>query len=431
MVELNGQQADALAKIQKWYEDQQGWASEPFRLFGYAGTGKTTLAGRVGDALGVQPVFGAYTGKAAKVLRTKGVFASTIHSAIYRPMGTAETQRALVAAKEELAQMEAEQGDPVGHGWADALELAGAISEQTELVAALEREARTVGFTLNPDSEWASAPLIILDEVSMVNTKIGQDIESFGVPVLVLGDPAQLPPVEGGGYYTNGTPDVMLTDIQRQAAESPVLELATRIRGGGGLDGVGLTSADLTKVSLDEAMAADQVLVWKNATRWTLTEAIRKRLDRPQGRPVVGDRVMCLTNNSTMGVLNGTQYDVLDVEPGPIGPRLLLDEIDSDRPPRWLNAYNEGFQGLQWESMMKRGFGAHKGNRGAFTFANVITVHKAQGSEWPSVYVVDQSAGVMAMAAKEMSRAMAVDQGRRWLYTAVTRAVDHVTIARR
>lgn len=420
MVELNGQQADALAKIQKWYEDQLGWASEPFRLFGYAGTGKTTLAGRVGDALGVQPAFGAYTGKAAKVLRTKGVAASTIHSAIYRPMGTAETQRALAKAREDLAA-----ANEMGEAHADL------IAELEAEVAALEREARTVGFTLNPDSEWAAAPLIILDEVSMVNTKIGQDIESFGVPVLVLGDPAQLPPVEGGGYYTNGTPDVMLTDIQRQAAESPVLELATRIRGGGGLDGVGLTSADLTKVSLDEAMAADQVLVWKNATRWTLTEAIRKRLDRPQGRPVVGDRVMCLTNNSTMGVLNGTQYDVLDVEPGPIGPRLLLDEIDSDRPPRWLNAYNEGFQGLQWESMMKRGFGAHKGNRGAFTFANVITVHKAQGSEWPSVYVVDQSAGVMAMAAKEMSRAMAVDQGRRWLYTAVTRAVDHVTIARR
>ena len=431
MVELNGQQADALAKIQKWYDEQLDWADKPFRLFGYAGTGKTTLAGRVEEALGIHPVFGAYTGKAAKVLRSKGVDASTIHSAIYRPVGTAETQRALVKAKEYLASLEDQRADPVRHGWADAMELGAEIDETQEEIIGLEREARTVGFTLNPDSEWASAPLIILDEVSMVNAKIGQDIETFGAPVLVLGDPAQLPPVEGGGYYTNGEPDVMLTEIQRQAAESPVLELATRIRTGGGPDGVGLHPGDFTRVNLEAAMAADQVLVWKNSTRWTLTEAIRKRLGRPQGRPVPGDRVMCLTNNNTMGVLNGTQYDVIEVEPGPIGPRLLLDEIDSDRPPRWVNAYNEGFQGLQFEQMMKRGFGTHKGNRGAFTFANVITVHKAQGSEWPSVYVVDQSAGVVAMAAKEMSRAMAVDQGRRWLYTAVTRAVDHVTLARK
>ena len=98
---------------------------------------------------------------------------------------------------------------------------------------------------------------------------------------------------------------------------------------------------------------------------------------------------------------------------------------------RWIKAYNEGFLSQTAELNMKRSFGAHKGDRGAFTFANAITVHKAQGSEWPSVYVVDQSAGVVAMAARESGPRASLEQGRRWLYTAVTRAVDHVTVARR
>lgn len=418
MTQLTGQQADALAKIRDWYDEQQDWTDRPFRLFGYAGTGKTTLAGQLEKELGVRPVFGAYTGKAAKVLRSKGADATTIHSAIYRPLSNAETRRRLDQTREMLA--EALECNPRDQGLIEALE--GTIQQ-------LEREARTVGFVLNPDSEWADADLIILDEVSMVNAKVGQDIESFGVPVLVLGDPAQLPPVEGGGYYTDAEPDAMLTDIQRQAADSPVLELATRIRTGD--RGYGLTEDDISRVNLDAAMAADQILVWRNSTRWNLTGAIRRRRGRPEGRPVPGDRVMCLTNNASLGVLNGTQYDVLEVEPGPLGPRMLLDEIDADTPPRWIKAFGEGFMGLEQEKAMKRGFSAHKGDRGAFTFADVITVHKAQGSEWPSVYVVDQSDGVVAMAAREAGARAAIDMGRRWLYTAVTRAVETVTIARR
>jgi len=420
---LNGQQSEALAKIQKWYEEQQDWASEPFRLFGYAGTGKTTLAARVSDALGVTPVFGAYTGKAAKVLRTKGVDASTIHSAIYRPMGTAETKRKLEQARQDLYDVT--HDEMLSESTQNQM-----VAELETEVANLEREVRTVGFQLNLESEWGRADLIILDEVSMVNAKVGQDIETFGRPVLVLGDPAQLPPIEGGGYYTNAEPDAMLTEVQRQKADSPVLDLATRIRTGG--RDFGLTEADLSKVSLDEAMEADQILVWKNSTRWSLTRSIRERLGRPGGRPVPGDRIMCLTNNASLGILNGTQYDVLEVEPGQIGPRLLVVEVDApESSARWIKAYNEGFLSQTAELNMKRSFGAHKGDRGAFTFANAITVHKAQGSEWPSVYVVDQSAGVVAMAARESGPRASLEQGRRWLYTAVTRAVDHVTVARR
>jgi exodeoxyribonuclease-5 len=41
--------------------------------------------------------------------------------------------------------------------------------------------------------------------------------------VLVLGDPAQLPPVKGGGFFTEAEPDAMLTEVHRQAADNPIV----------------------------------------------------------------------------------------------------------------------------------------------------------------------------------------------------------------
>ena len=56
-----------------------------FRLFGYAGTGKSTLARHLAENVEGLVVFAAFTGKAALVMRSKGcVGARTIHSLIYR-----------------------------------------------------------------------------------------------------------------------------------------------------------------------------------------------------------------------------------------------------------------------------------------------------------------------------------------------------------
>ena len=57
----------------------------------------------------------------------------------------------------------------------------------------------------------------------MVDEDLGRDLLSFGKPVLVLGDPAQLPPVKGGGFFTEAEPDVMLTEVHRQAADNPII----------------------------------------------------------------------------------------------------------------------------------------------------------------------------------------------------------------
>ena len=145
------QQDAALKAVAEWLRR----GDRPvFRLFGYAGTGKTTLAKHIAEDVDGEVAFGAYTGKAALVLRSKGCpDASTIHSMIYR-------------------SRESDEGGPQ--------------------------------FVLNRQSPAAKADLIIIDECSMVDEELGRDLLSFGQPVLVLGDPAQLPPGERRGLLHGG-----------------------------------------------------------------------------------------------------------------------------------------------------------------------------------------------------------------------------------
>ena len=133
-------QDEALKAVAGWMKSKPGerGANQVFRLFGYAGTGKTTLARHIAAEVDGEVKFAAFTGKAALVMRRKGCGgASTIHSLIYR---------------------------------------------------ARESGEETPTFDLWDDSPAARAALIVIDECSMVDAELGRDLLSFGVPVLVLGD---------------------------------------------------------------------------------------------------------------------------------------------------------------------------------------------------------------------------------------------------
>lgn len=436
-ITLTTQQAEGLEKVKTWYDSTSGdaWAGDVFRWFGYAGTGKTFTAARIPEALGLDKVvFGTYTGKAASVLRKSlnryGVTApvTTIHSAIYMPTTSAEARKALDKAREDLRDLLAVRND--GTQEMTAEETATIASLETKLPQ-LEANAKRLRFEFNPMSEWASADLIILDEVSMVNAKVAADIESYGVPVLVLGDPAQLPPVEGGGYYTDAEPNHLLTEIQRAALDSPVTALATRIRqsGGTGFGLVGLEPGDVTAPSIAAAEKADVVLVWTNKRRWAMVHAIRKKRGIGHGfeaRPVPGDVIMVLTNNKDAAVFNGELFTVSQVGGDPVGFRLtVVSDTGVERP---LAVYREGFAGQEEQTRAKNSGMGMRGERVLATFGQAITVHKAQGSEWPHVYVVNEVPNMVEMVAKREGRKAALGQARSWLYTAVTRASERITV---
>src|SRR5450631_1398177 len=188
MPSFSPHQDDALKAVATWLKAKPGSRGTPqiFRLFGYAGTGKTTLARHLAEDVDGKVQFAAFTGKAALVMRRKGCAgASTIHSLIYRP---------------------------------------------------LERESETPTFELWDDAPASEAKLIVIDECSMVDAELGRDLMSFGVPVLVLGDPAQLPPIQGGGFFTDAQPDAMLTEVHRQAQNDPIVRMSMAVREGRSLD---------------------------------------------------------------------------------------------------------------------------------------------------------------------------------------------------
>src|ERR1700680_1540653 len=211
----------ALTAVAAWLKAKPGRGNTPpiFRLFGYAGTGKTTLARHIAEGVDGEVKFAAFTGKAALVMRNKGcVAASTIHSLIYRAR---------------------ESGD------------------------------ETPSFELWDGAPASNAELIIIDECSMVDAELGRDLMSFGVPVLVLGDPAQLPPIQGGGFFTEAEPDVMLTEVHRQAINDPIIRLSMDIRAGEYLvPGEYGASQVVRRDALDpqRVLDADQVLVGRHPT---------------------------------------------------------------------------------------------------------------------------------------------------------------------
>jgi exodeoxyribonuclease-5 len=425
MTQLAAQQIAGIEKIKNWYETSDhtfgAGLMNPFRLFGYAGTGKTTMAREIPRALGLRDVrYGTFTGKAAHVLRSKGATpVSTIHSAIYMPTTSEEAKQALRDAREE-------QDDLLASGvLGSEPEADKRYAELTALIPQLKADAQRLSWEFNPMSEWATADLIILDEVSMVNAKLATDIEQYGVPILVLGDPGQLPPVEGGGYYTNATPDHLLTDVHRQALENPVLALATRVRESKGA-ALGLTPDDVRPASIRDAMEHDQVLCWSNKRRWAMIDTMRQLWGRPRGEPVAGDRIMCLTNNKDMAVFNGQQFEVLQVTPGLGGPTMQVRTEEGAE--RSINAFADGFLGREMQDQAKQSGAGERGNRMLATFAQAITVHKAQGSEWDRVYVVNETPAMISMTARRQGSTLANEQARQWMYTAATRAREQLTI---
>jgi exodeoxyribonuclease V len=346
-----------------------GWLKrgEPklFRLFGYAGTGKTTLAKKIAEGVEGDVAFGAFTGKAALVMRTKGCDeARTIHSLIYRASET-------------------ETGEP--------------------------------SFVLNEDSAVARSKLVIIDECSMVDAELGRDLLSFGKPVLVLGDPGQLPPVKGGGFFTSAEPDVMLTEVHRQAADNPILRLSMLVREGNRLSPGAYGESQIVKraeIDSDMVTKANQLLVGLNRTRRAYNARMRELFDRAGEFPEAGDKLICLKNNHKKGLLNGGIWLVKSTVPAR-KKKLLMNVMSEDDPaekPRRIGVLPEFFQGLE-ETLPP----VVRKDSDEFDYGYALTVHKAQGSQWDNVILFDESYAFREHRA-------------RWLYTGITRASKRLTI---
>ncbi len=382
-MELSPDQQQALDNLMAWFNDPN--RNQFVTLGGYAGTGKTTLIAWFRQQLHKQNAelrvaFCSYTGKAARVLRLRlqeeqAVYRqdsiSTIHALIYSPM---------VNNQEEIVGWERKQEMP--------------------------------------------CDLIIVDEASMVDVDIWNDLLAYQVPILAVGDHGQLPPIKGN-FNLMQTPELRLEQIHRQAQGNPIIALSILAREQGEIP-AGKFAPGVRKFKqtddpelLDELLrkySDDRlILCGYNNTRVKLNKHIRGLREYESEFPRSGDRVICLRNNHTKQIYNGM-----------LGTIESLEVADSE----WYNAIieldneDQAFRGMILQSQFNNSEAinftnqrSRAGKGDLFDFGYALTVHKAQGSQAKRVILFE-----------ERFKQMDAEMWRRWLYTAVTRAEEELFI---
>src|SRR5512132_3834796 len=171
-------QARAIRDIRDWFENRTD--EQPvFRVWGYAGAGKSTLTKHAIAELGLDTMtrnpdgsadgitgsvlYAAFTGKAVLVMTRKGTPASTIHSLIYRV--SEATKEEVERVKEDIAAIRAKL---------PKMGQRERFLEESRLRSLDLRldDIHKPRFVLNEQSIVRDARLIVLDEVSMVGAEM-------------------------------------------------------------------------------------------------------------------------------------------------------------------------------------------------------------------------------------------------------------------
>lgn len=389
-IELNEDQVHALYMIESWYNLGE---KQTFELAGGPGTGKTTLIRFAIEYMGIElrdVAFVAYMGKAAMQMGRNGLPAQTIHSFIYKRV--TEWKR-----------------DADGH-----IMLDDHGKPMTEKKFKLK------------DSIPGHIKLIVVDEGSLVSEAMGNDLKSFGVPIIVLGDLNQLPPVFGRALFL-WKPDYVLTKVMRQEENNPIIWLANEILDGAQLkigaygDSFVINHKDLDVYKLKKA---DMVITNTNRLRHQVNNLYRTKIlnIRRQDIPQAGEKVICRKNNWKAAIedqiyltngMTGT-IDYLDIS------SLKGNKVTMDFRPDFLK---KKYKNL---SVDYRRFFADPAEEypmdstamfsDQFEFSYAITSYLCQGSQWDDVIFMNDE------------DKCGDDKHRKKMYVAVTRAVKRVTI---
>jgi exodeoxyribonuclease-5 len=356
-IELSEEQARIVEEVERaisnWRRD------DIISIGGYAGTGKSVVVSHLAEKWKGAAVC-ALSGKAAHVLRQKGVDrAQTIHSLIYQPY------------------------------------------EDDEGKTKFRRRKKLV----LPNGGMVRR--ILVDEASMVDHITNQDLLSYGLPIVYVGDHGQLQPI-GADPGIMASPKYRLETVHRQAMGSPIIRAATAWREGrhvpywdapdGSLQVV--PKRDFAKYKLDSSFT---IICGFNASRHALNREIRRHIGFTSNLPCTGDKVMCLRNNRTAGIFNGQIGEVMRAYPGK--RETDLEVVMDDGRDAYLTCLNAQF-GVD---LIKD----HKDTEVVqLDWGYALTAHRAQGSEFEKVLVLE-----------EISSSW---DKRRWRYTCATRARRHL-----
>lgn len=402
-LKLSEGQEVACERLVAWWRGDP--CRRPFRLDGYAGTGKTTVVEYALKALGLgeqQVRLLAPTGKAARVLSDRtGWTASTIHKELYQPAESEE----VTDLKEQLREATGDEREQIRHR-----------------LARLERKGDTVSFAdKGPGKGDSEVQLYVVDEHSMVGERQAHDLQARGLPLLLLGDPGQLKPVKSQPGFRHIKPDVTLTEIRRQDAGSAILRAADLVRRGEPLPDVcdwgAFKRIRPREMTDDEYAQYDMLLCGTHRVRKAFNRRLRRRHfpDLDEASPGVwlpreDDQLVVRANDYRRGVLNGQLVragaDALEED----DLTLSLDVVDDND----LELHGQTVNALRFKDHYLHRVAVHKVDQAMeLDFAYALTVHSAQGSEWSRIVVLNDWRG---------------GDHERWLYTALTRGADEVVL---
>ncbi|MEM9900804.1 MAG: ATP-dependent helicase [Pseudomonadota bacterium] len=438
-------------------------------VIGKAGSGKTLLLARLSEALrsaGVEIVSGdwegrrrrdrrtlailAPTNKAASVLRGRGVPATTIHRILYTPVYDPEY--------EKIAEWLAGQGErPSIEGLSEiALDRAHAFFQQNASIPGALAAAGLRGSDFITGWKRREEPLDIglVDEASMLDARQMDDLREIFPTLLLFGDPAQLAPVKGAGA-ANGEAGMVfealpekrklvLHRVHRQAGDNPILDLAHALA-----DPelefeafermVEDAAADDDRVVLaqrvdSDLMARSPVLVWRNATRIRLIAAFRAAHAAPADDLLPGEPLICdgielplkhrkkRLDLEARGLIKGAQTIYLGPGKSPGFARLHLMGSDDPRlsAASIIKIESPGEEEPLIPSAARMG--------ATFLHGAAVTIHKAQGSQWPEVQVFAPDLYAAARAGRSEA---GQPLWKRLAYVAITRTEERLIWVRR
>ena len=437
---------------------REGAASRVRAVLGKAGSGKTLLLAQLTRALkagGVEVVSGDYEGrrrrerrtvavlaptnKAAFVLRTRGVPATTIHRILYTPVYDPQYER--------LADWLAGTGErpKIETLTEEALDRARAFYDLHASIPGALAAAGLRGSDFITGWKRREDPLDIglIDESSMLDQRQFDDLREIFPTLVLFGDPAQLAPVGASGamvFDALPAPQKLLLDrVHRQAGDSPILDLAHAlgdpavdfpaferlVREAGARDDR-VRWAERVEVDL---LARSPVLVWRNATRVRLIAAFRAAHGAPGDALLPGEPLICdgielplkhrkkRIDLEARGLIKGAQVVYLGPGRSPGFARLHVVGAEDPR----LSAASIIKIELPGEEEPFIPSAARMG--AAFLHGAAVTIHKAQGSQWPDVQVFAPDIAAAAWSGRVEA---GVPLWKRLAYVAITRAQERL-----
>ena len=390
---LTNEQEQALKIILQKYKNHEKYVT----ICGYAGVGKSTLVRFAIEALDVDQdrvTYACYTGKAAEVLRRKGnKNAMTLHKLLY-----------------------------------DSIPRPGG------------------GFFRKPKVSL-DYDIVVVDEISLAPKSMIDMLLKHNVFCIFIGDNFQLPQIdktEAHDYLEH--PDIFLSTIMRQAAESEIIQLTMKIRNGedipfmAGKEVMVVPKKDLVTGHL---LWADTIITATNITRHNINNQMRQLLEF-EGDLCPGEKIIFKRNywedlndegdalvNGVIGTVNNIYDSYINIpyyikndrhriptimcdftpEAGSTYPSVNLDKdflLDENPCVDWRTSYRLGKLRNKIGDILPR----HA------TYGYAITGHASQGSEWDKVLVLEENFPFVKL------------EHARWLYTACTRASEKLVLLR-